>query len=129
VFPPWEHWAGTEAGNGEKQNKQEKMRMIKFYYNGVREDGKLNRCFFSKGPYSRESGLDDETITIYARDSRFGKEMRELFTIENNTEIMIDYFEDDRVRVSPDHPLYASVNAAWEKSRAHIAKVRAKRNA
>ena len=103
--------------------------MIKFYYNGVREDGKLNRCYFSKGPYRLESGLVDETITIYARDSRFGKEMRELFVVENDTDIMTDYFEDDRVSVSPDHPLYARVNAAWEKSRAHIAKVRAKRYA
>jgi len=93
--------------------------MLKFFYNGIKaSDGKLQKCSYSKG-YSH----DPQAITIYARNyNRFCKEIRAQFTVENNTDSMTDYFEEDRIRVNADHPLYAQVAAAeaqkaarWEK--------------
>lgn len=37
-----------------------------------------------------------------------------MFTVENDSDPMTDYFENDSIRVAPTHPLYAAVNAAWE---------------
>jgi hypothetical protein len=49
--------------------------MLKFFYNGLKDGGKLQKASYSTGPYTPESGLPDETITITARDyMRFSAE-------------------------------------------------------
>lgn len=93
---------------------------LRFYYNGIKANGgKLQKAHYSKGnlvAWAMEKfGYDSETITIYAREyTGFSAEVRELFTVENDTDTMTDYFEKDRIRVKKDHPLYAQVLKGYE---------------
>jgi len=107
--------------------------MIKFFYNGLKVNGsKLYKAHYSIGnltPQAQEKhGYNDKTITIYARDYlRFPQEVRNAFTVENNTDMMTDYFEKDRIRVKEDHPLYDQVYKAVLAAKAHQEKIAAKR--
>ena len=88
--------------------------MLKFYYNGIKENGeKLQKAHYSMGGYTN---LPNDTITIYNREYiRFSAEIRESFKVENDSDSMTDYFCKDRIRVLPDHALYAEVLAAYVK--------------
>ena len=83
-----------------------------FYYNGIKDakGGKLQKCWYSSGELrSYPAG----TITIYARDyCRFSAKVNACFAVENDTDTMTDYFDDDKIRVIPGHPLYKAVCAA-----------------
>lgn len=99
---------------------------LKFFYNGIKADaGKLEKCSYSDGSLINSPA---GTITIYARNySRFSRAIAEQFEVENNTDTMTDYFENDTIRVQPDHQLYAAVKAALEAQKAHFEKTQAKR--
>ena len=87
--------------------------MLHFFYNGIKaSDGKLQCCWYSDAQLIH---FPAGTITIYGRDGRFSREVAAEFEIENETDIMTDYFEGDRIRVEPEHPLYARVREAMEK--------------
>ncbi len=88
--------------------------MLKFYYNGIKDDGgKLQTCFYSIGKLLNHP---EGTITIYKREyARFSAGIRAAFTVENDSDSMTDYFEEDRIRVEPSHLLYAEVHAALVK--------------
>jgi hypothetical protein len=103
--------------------------MLKLYYNGIKvEGGKLELCHYSAGPYTPESGLSDDTISITARDYvRFSPAIQEAFVVTNGTDTMTDYFEKDRIRVAPSHPLYAQVKGAYDAQCAHRQAQEAKR--
>ena len=85
--------------------------MTKFMYNGIKFDGKLHKGHYSKGPFTN---LPEGTITIYARDYTGFPQIKDL-TVKNNSDSMTDYFEKDRVRVTPDNPYYAEVLGAYTK--------------
>lgn len=91
--------------------------MIKFFYNGIKgSDGKLQKCSYSDGPLLHHPV---GTITIYGKRYRpFSSEVAEALVIENNSDIQTDYFENDRIRIVPNHPLYAAVKAAVDKRNA-----------
>lgn len=91
--------------------------MLKFFYNGIKgSDGKLQKAYYSEGKLLNHP---DGTITIYGKNySGFSAEVNQTFEVENGTDIMSDYFEQDRIRVTPAHPLYAQVRAALEQGRA-----------
>lgn len=99
--------------------------MLKFYYNGIKENGgKLQKAFYSMGG---DIGLTGGTITIYAREyTRFSEGVRKEFTVENNSDAMTDYFEEDKIRVASNHEHYPEVLAAFEKAEAKNAARRAK---
>jgi hypothetical protein len=83
---------------------------IKFFYNGIKLNGqnKLIRCFYSLDNSTRESG---PCVTIYAKG--YGAELPgDLFTVENDTDIMTDYFDTDSATMTPAHPLYKYARAA-----------------
>lgn len=83
---------------------------IKFFYNGIKINGenKLIRCFYSLDNSTRESG---PCVTIYAKG--YGAELPgDLFAVENDTDIMTDYFDTDSATLTPAHPLYAYARAA-----------------
>ena len=94
--------------------------VLKFFYNGIKANGgKLQKAHYSKGnlvSWAMEKyGFDEDTITIYARGyMRFSTEIQDAFTVENDTDIMTDYFEKDRIRVKKGHPLYAQVLKGYE---------------
>jgi hypothetical protein len=89
--------------------------MIKFMYNGIKEDSKLHKGWYSKGTYAKG---DTETITIYADSyARFPK--IEGLNIENDTDSQADYFDRDKIRVAPGNKLYNEINEAWKKQEEH----------
>lgn len=96
---------------------------IKFMWNGIKKDGKLYRARYSDGKLLNSP---EGTITIYARDYDDFPKVEGL-NIENNTEIMTDYFEKDRVRVTPDNIHYTAVTEAMKKQDEHHRKQYAKK--
>lgn len=94
----------------------------RFYWNGLKDDkgAKLQKAYYSAGEYR---GMPDGTITIYARDyNRFSDKVRAAFAVQNDSDIQTDYFDNDRIRVIPAHPLYPQVQAALAAQEAHRAK-------
>lgn len=49
---------------------------------------------------------------------RFTNDVKEFFTIKNDTDSHADYFETDSIRVLADHPLYTQVQSALAKKMA-----------
>jgi hypothetical protein len=100
---------------------------LRFYWNGIKDakDAKLQKAGYSAGSLRSSP---EGTITIYARHyQRFSAAVRAQFFVENGTDTQSDYFENDRIRVTPDHPLYGQVVAAFEAQELHNAKRLAKR--
>ena len=91
---------------------------LKFYWNGIKaSDGKLQRASLDDGPLKN---FPAGTITICARDySGFDAEVAFAFVVTNDSDLMTDYFDHDRIRVEPSHPLYEQVAQALAKSKAH----------
>lgn len=126
-FSPWPARSlPSRRQSGHQPNQQLDMTTLKFFYNGIKANGgKLQGAHYSTG---RLIGHPEGTITIYARNyRRFTAEVHEVFEVQNDSDIMTDYFEGDRIRVAVDHPLYAAVLAAVKASEAHRAKMEAKR--
>ncbi len=92
--------------------------MLKFMWNGIKKDGKLHRAWYSKG---RFKNYPEDTITIYARDYESLPQDPDL-QVENNTDTMTDYFEKDRVRITPSNKYYDAIHQAYLKQEAHNAK-------
>lgn len=95
---------------------------LRFFWNGIKVGtGKIQRCSYSLGALLRHPA---GTITIYGKEywPGFSAEVRAAFTVENDSDLQTDYFEKDRIRVTPDHPLYSEIRAAWEAHEAHYAK-------
>jgi len=92
--------------------------MLKFFYNGIKDNGgKSQLVSYSDGKLCNHP---DGTITIYARDyRRLSDGVRAAFTVENDSDLMTDYFEEDRIRVEPSHLLYHEVKEALNKQKAH----------
>ena len=99
---------------------------FKFLWNGI----KVNNGQLQKGHYTIGNLINAPAgaITIYASTYKgFSREVWEAFDVQNDSDSMTDYFETDRIRVKPDHPLYAEVLKAAQANEAHDAKLRAKR--
>ena len=97
--------------------------MVKFLFNGVKVDGVLYKGWYSNGPYNETSKLPAGTITLYAKDYATDFPAIEGTSIENDSDLMSDYSEKDRMRIFPDSPYYADAKAAYENSEA-MAKAR-----
>ena len=98
-----------------------------FYWNGLKDDkgARLQKAWFSSGELI---GYPAGTITIYARDySRFSQKVQACFRVQNDTDTMTDYFDSDRIRVIPSHPLYPAAQAAMRAQDVHREKTRARR--
>lgn len=99
-----------------------------FCWNGLKDDkgAKLQKAWFSSGELV---GYPSGTITIYARDyCSFSAKVNACFRVQNDTDTMTDYFDSDRIRVIPSHPLYPVVQAAMQAQDAHRDKTRARRS-
>lgn len=88
------------------------MENIKFMYNGIKVNGKLYRAWYSYGNLSNK--YPDGTITIYRKDYDALPQIEGL-NVQNNTEILTDYFETDRIRVEPSNRWYSLVLEAYNK--------------
>lgn len=111
------------------------MNTIKFFWNGLKiNNGPLQKCHYTIGGYTASSGIPADTISIYkitnghTQKVWFTPEVKEFFTIKNDTDAQSDYFETDSIRVRREHPLYAEVKKALEKKEEHYAKIKKLKN-
>lgn len=87
-----------------KENLKDEIRFLK---HAVKYKGKRARVFYSKGPYTKESGLPENAITIYARD--YGNQLPAELKPINETDFMTDYFDKDRARITPESKYYKKI--------------------
>jgi hypothetical protein len=91
-----------------------------FYYNGVKDsDGKLVKAHYSDAMLVH---YPEGTITIYVRSILDHFPQLEGLTAENDTELLTDYFDSDKVRITPDNPWYPEVAAALQQQKNKRAK-------
>lgn len=97
-----------------------KTNSIKFYYNGLRLNGSraLVKCSYSIDNSRRTAS---PCVTICA--DRGGSLPRDLFPVENDTDIMTDYFDNDHTTITADHPLYPFARAAAVKYEINLLKI------
>lgn len=100
--------------------------MVKFMWNGIKVDGELYKSHYSKGRYTFESGIPQESITIYGKHY-CSFPLIEGLQIENDSDSMTDYFENDRILVTPDNIHYPAVLEAYRKQTEHQEKRFAKK--
>jgi hypothetical protein len=91
------------------------LKMLKFMYNGIKLNGELFKAWYSIGS---TRGYAEGTITIYAKDYTSFPQVDGL-QVQNNTDSMTDYFEKDRIRVTPDNKFYNEVLTAYNKQEEH----------
>jgi len=85
---------------------------VKFLYNGIKVDGKLYRAWYWK---ATSRNMPEGTITIHAKDYISFPDIPGLRAI-NNTDLMTDYFEKDRIHVTPQNPWHPQVLEAYQKA-------------
>lgn len=74
------------------------MNTIKVLKHGIKVNGKYIKCGYSMGPYIN---LPENVITVY------GWDLPAELSPQNDSDSMTDYFEKDRARIFPSHPLYS----------------------
>lgn len=102
------------------------MDNIKFVWNGIKINGEFFKCSYYGGPYTAASGLPADAITMYAENCKSIPRVAGL-TIENDTDIMTDYFETDRIRILPGSPFYQEAKKAMVAHEIHYTKMQVKR--
>lgn len=78
---------------------------IKLLKKGLKIDGEYFSCFYSS---SKNNIKGNATIYINGYKS-LPAGTNKILTVENNTDMMTDYFEKDRIRIAPDNPLFEQV--------------------
>lgn len=91
------------------KRKERKMNEVKFMYNGIKINGKLVKGFWDKGDYSNGA-----LYGFYA-DSYCSRELREVFSVKNESDIMTDYFETDKIQFFAGDKYLKEVESAWQK--------------
>jgi len=104
-------FATIEIINFQAADKKKPQEGIRFMYNGIKVDGELYKGWYSMAGYI---GFPGETIVIYATAYNDFPAIEGL-DIENDSDIMTDYFEKDRIYVKPDNKFYPEVRAAYDK--------------
>ncbi len=95
------------------------MNGIKFMWNGIKIDGELYRVFYSDSKLI--GNYPEGTITIYARDYKSLPKI-EGINVQNDSDMMTDYFENDRARILPDNPHYTAIVEAMKLRKEHDTK-------
>lgn len=84
---------------------------VKLLANGIKNNGDYIRCF-----YTEKNG----SILITARD--YKNLPKELGTVTNDSDMITDYFENDRVLITSTNKYYKAAKEAYEKARINDAK-------
>ncbi|HHT9145679.1 MAG TPA: hypothetical protein ACFYD4_08390 [Candidatus Wunengus sp. YC61] len=93
---------------------------LKFLWNGIKVDGKLHRVWYSDGELIGRA-YPPGTLTIYGRDYTHMPAIDGL-TVQNDSDSQTDYFENDRIRVTPDNQHFPAITAAMQQAKEHNAK-------
>lgn len=89
---------------------------MKFQAYGIKTAAGTEKCSYSIFNLTTTGEL---CISLYGqRYRRFSDAVRAEFKVENNSDSMTDYFEDDTIRVAAQHPRALEVSAGYRK---HIA--------
>ena len=84
---------------------------IKLLKKGIKLDGEYFSAF-----YSSSSNNLNGNATIYIKSYEpLPDEAYKLLQVENNSDMQTDYFEKDRIRISPDSPYFDKVEALAER--------------
>lgn len=90
---------------------------IKFLWNGIKIDGKLYRVWYSDGELIGNK-YPKGTLTIYRKD--YGPmPIIQGLTVQNDSDMITDYFERDRIRVTPGNEHFAAVFSAMQSAKDH----------
>jgi hypothetical protein len=77
----------------------------------LKADGKRIGITIAAGPWV--AGVPADLIKLRPRgQSHFPREIRTALAVENNSDMTIDYFEADCIRLMPGHSLYGEAKAA-----------------
>jgi|HigsolmetaGSP11D_1036233.scaffolds.fasta_scaffold25857_3 hypothetical protein len=93
---------------------------VKFVWNGIKVDGKLYRAYYWS---CTSRNMPEGTITIRAKDYASFPEIPGLRII-NETDLMTDYFDHDRVYVTPKNHWYPQVLEAYNRAQEHRERMR-----
>ena len=80
---------------------------FRFFFNGIKVNGRMFRCFFSM---SREDGSIGVSVRGY---ESLPSEVRSLFAVTNSTDTMTDYFDSDHFTIPAGHALWPAAFAAY----------------
>jgi len=79
------------------------MSEVRFLKSCIKQGDKKWKVFYSIGNYTKESGLSEDTITVYNREyEHFPKELN----YTNESDMMTDYFEKDRLKICKGDKYY-----------------------
>ena len=86
---------------------------VKILKKGIRVDGKYYAARFEHCQYGlgTEKSPTREAVIIRGKDGRSLPKIDGV-KVENNTDIMIDYFETDKIELNPDHFMFAAALAS-----------------
>ena len=98
-------------------NWRYKIMNIKFMYNGIKVDGKLYRAYYTAPK------MPGGTIVIRAKDYESFPDIPGLRVV-NQSNSMLDYFEKDRIYVTPQNRWYQQVFEAYKKMQEHRERIR-----
>lgn len=89
---------------------------IKFFYNGIKINGKLFKGSYGLGGYTNGAKM------AFYSDSYCAPELREHFKVKNDSDSMTDYFEKDVIYFFGNEPYFEDVKASWAKAARKYAK-------
>ncbi len=87
---------------------------IKFMYNGIKINGKLYKASYNR--------YDNKTIVLYLSNYERLPLKPDEIEIENESDIMTDYFESDTLRIKPDTKYYEDALKGFKAAEIHNAK-------
>jgi hypothetical protein len=94
---------------------------LRFYYNGIKANAgaKLEKAHFTGS---------EQMVVIYGRHyASFSRAISEALNVKNDSDIMTDYFVNDRICLTPEHRYFAAAYAALQASEAKTEARRAQR--
>ena len=88
---------------------------VKFYYNGIKADGVFTKCSFGRNikvEYVDGERVETEMIAVYG--AHYNPLPNIGWEVENGTDYMTDYFENDHVHIPVGGKWYAEAYEAWK---------------
>ena len=83
---------------------------IKFLKKGIRVNGEYYPCWYSSSKYNCSRKQLGKCATVYLKTyESLPQEIQNEFAVENNTEIISDYVEKDRIRIYPGDKWFDTV--------------------